>query len=188
VTLFKIFQDYVISEYAEGRYVVLVIDEAQNLSIEALEELRMLTNINSNKDELLQLILVGQPELRDIISSPALLQFAQRVTTTYHLEPLDAVATNAYIRHRLRHVGGSGNEFSSYAIQAIYEESGGVPRLVNKYCDLALVYAAGSGKPGVGIEIIRELVADGLFVKTQPKEVYVLTDPILAEYNRKVAE
>lgn len=178
ITTFKKFQDFVIGEYAEGRHVVLVIDEAQNLSIEALEELRMFTNINSNKDELLQLILVGQPELREIISSPSLAQFAQRVTATYHLKPLDAKATKAYIQHRLQHAGGTGEEFSFFAIKSIHEESRGVPRLINKLCDLALVYAAAGTRRVVGIDVIRELVADGLFIKTRPQEVYVLQNPI----------
>ena len=83
ITLFKIFQDYVISEYASGRHVLLVIDEAQNLSVEALEELRMLTNINSGKYEVLQLIIVGQPELRDIVQRSDMVQFAQRVTAAW---------------------------------------------------------------------------------------------------------
>lgn len=178
ITLFKRFQDFVIDEYAEGRHVVLVIDEAQNLSVEALEELRMFTNINSNKDELLQLILVGQPELRDIVASPALAQFAQRVTAAYHLKPLDYKQTKDYIQHRLMHVGGTGYEFSVYAIKSIFEESGGVPRMINKLCDLALVYAASSESSVVGINIMRELVADGLFIKTCDHGVYVLENPL----------
>ncbi|SFR19294.1 ExeA family protein [Poseidonocella sedimentorum] len=183
IVTFKKFQDFVIGEYAKGRHVVLVIDEAQNLSVEALEELRMFTNINANKDELLQLILVGQPELRDIIASPSLTQFAQRVTATYHLRPLDEKTTKDYIQHRLRHAGGTGEEFSPYAIRSIYEETGGVPRLVNKMCDLALVYAASGTRPVVGIDVIRELVADGLFIQTRPptaedQDVYLLQNPI----------
>jgi type II secretory pathway predicted ATPase ExeA len=184
ISMFKKFQDFVINEYAEGRHVVLVIDEAQNLSVEALEELRMFTNINSNKDELLQLILVGQPELRDIVSSPSLAQFAQRITATYHLSPLDFKQTKAYIQHRLQHVGGTGTEFSVYAIKSIFEESKGVPRVINKLCDLALVYAASSENPVVGIEVMRELVADGLFIKSRDSEVYVLENPIRGVLNK----
>ncbi len=181
ITMFQKFQDFVITEYAEGRHVILVIDEAQNLSTESLEELRMFTNVNANKDELLQLILVGQPELRDMISSPNLRQFAQRVTATYHLEGLDEAATREYIRHRLRHVGGTGDEISTFAIKSIYEETRGVPRLINKLCDLALVYAAGMERKIVGIEVIRELIADSLFIKTQERDtrdVFTLVNPI----------
>ncbi|WP_227271813.1 ExeA family protein [Roseobacter weihaiensis] len=178
ITMFKRFQDFVIGEYAKGRHVVLVIDEAQNLSVEALEELRMFTNINSNKDELLQLILVGQPELRDIIASPSLVQFAQRVTATYHLKALDMKATKAYIQHRLLHVGGTGDEFSAFAVRRIYEETNGVPRLINKLCDLALVYAAVGSRKVVGIDLIRELVADGLFIKPRTRDVFLLQNPL----------
>ncbi|WP_375227256.1 ExeA family protein [Roseobacter sp. S98] len=179
ITLFRIFQDFVIAEYAAGRHVLLVIDEAQNLSVEALEELRMLTNINSGKDEVLQLIIVGQPELREMISRPELTQFAQRITATFHLEPLDYRQTRAYIQHRLQHAGGTGNEFSVYAMKSIFAESEGVPRVINKLCDLALVYAASDERRLVGVDVIRELVADGLLIKSRKShEVYVLENPI----------
>jgi len=87
VALFQLFQEFVVSEYAENRHVALIVDEAQNLGTDTLEELRMLTNINSGKDELLQIILVGQPELRDLIRKPEMRQFVQRVSATYHIEP-----------------------------------------------------------------------------------------------------
>lgn len=190
ISMFQRFQDFVIDEYAAGRYVVLVIDEAQNLTIEALEELRMFTNINSGKDELLQMVLVGQPELRDMVTSPQLRQFAQRVSATCHLKPLDATETRDYIRHRLQHVGGTGEEISVFAIKAIYDETRGVPRLINKLCDMALVYAASVERATVGIDLIRELLEDGLFIKTDERplalddpadpesDVYVLRDPM----------
>lgn len=178
ISSFKKFQDFVISEYARGRYVILIIDEAQNLSVEALEELRMFTNINSNKDELLQLILVGQPELRETVARPELYQFSQRVTASYHLRTLDQVATRDYIHHRLQHVGGTGKEISPAAIKAIYEESQGVPRLINKLCDLALVYAAGNDQTSVSIGLVRELLADGLFIKPKKPDVFMLRNPV----------
>lgn len=169
VQLFQTFQDFVVGEYAEGRLVVLIIDEAQNLGIDTLEELRMLTNINSGKDELLQLILLGQPELRDLITRPELRQFAQRVTATFHLGPMDLATTRNYIQHRLRHVGGSGSEFEAQAIARIHDESGGVPRMVNNICDMALVYAAAADRRVVSADIIEEMIADGLFLRpTQP--------------------
>lgn len=166
ISMFKKFQDFVISQYSTNRHVILVIDEAQNLSVEALEELRMFTNINAGKDELLQLILVGQPELRELVAHPSLRQFAQRITATYHLEGLNSKDTKDYIQHRLRHVGGTGDEISTFAIKLIYDETGGVPRMVNKLCDLSLVYAASVERSIVGIDLVRELVNDGLFVKT----------------------
>lgn len=165
VTLFQQFQDFVLAEYAAGRHVALIVDEAQNLGAETLEELRMLTNINSGKDELLQIILVGQPELRDLIRRPSLRQFAQRVTAAYHLHPMDLETTFAYIRHRLMHAGGTGEEFSDEAIVCIHEESDGIPRMVNKLCDLALVYAASGGQDQVGAATIKELIRDGLILK-----------------------
>ena len=179
ISMFQSFQNFVIEEYAQGRNVILVIDEAQNLSMEALEELRMFTNINSGKDELLQLILVGQPELRDLISAPGLVQFAQRVTAAYHLTNLNGPGTRDYICHRLKHAGGSGKEFSIMAVQAIYQETGGVPRLINKICDLALVYAASEEREGVGVDLIRELLADGLFINSEISgEVVQMKKPI----------
>ena len=162
VALFNQFQEFVIAEYAAGRFVVLIIDEAQNLAREALEELRMLTNINSNKDELLQLILLGQPELRDMITDPRLRQFAQRVTAAYHLEPMDLKTVRKYIRHRLECVGGTGNEISAQSIPLIFEASQGIPRMINKFCDLALVYAASAGHRVVSVTTIKELLKDNV--------------------------
>ena len=168
VSMFQQLQDYVIEEYASGRRVILVIDEAQNLSIEGLEELRMLTNINSNKDELLQLILVGQPELRQMILRPELRQFAQRVTATYHISALDRAAVAGYIQHRLAHVGGTGSEFTAEAIDLVHEHSRGIPRLVNKLCDFAMVYAATEERRVVDGAIIEEVLEDGIFLPAVP--------------------
>jgi len=164
VSLFQRLQDFVIEEYSQGRRVVLVIDEAQNLSAEGLEELRMLTNINANKDELLQLILVGQPELRAMIGRPDLRQFAQRISATYHIPAMDAATVAGYVKHRLNHAGGKGNEFTEDAIAMIGKASGGVPRLVNKLCDLGLVYAAAEQSPSVSAGIVEEVIEDGIFV------------------------
>jgi type II secretory pathway predicted ATPase ExeA len=169
VSLFQHFQNFVIDEYAAGRYVVLIIDEAQNLGADMLEELRMLTNMNSGKDELLQIILAGQPELRELIQRPHLRQFAQRVTATYHLNPFTRADTASYIRHRLQHVGGSGEEFSSQAVSHIHTEAEGIPRSINKLCDLALVYAASAGSTIVGKPVVRELIRDGLILKPAPR-------------------
>jgi type II secretory pathway predicted ATPase ExeA len=177
VILFEQFQDFVIDEYAAGRFVVLIIDEAQNLTHEALEELRMLTNINSNKDALLQLILLGQPELRMRITDPSLRQFAQRVTATYHLDPMDLTTTRQYIRHRLCHVGGTGQEISPQAIRLIHETSQGIPRMINKICDLALVYTASAGHKTVSVTTIKELIRDGVILPTRPLPLY-LKNPI----------
>ena len=164
VGLFQQLTDHLVDEYAAGRRVTLVIDEAQNLSVEALEELRMLTNINSGKDELLQLILVGQPELREKIMRPELQQFAQRVVAAYHLMPLDPVATADYIRHRMQHAGAESDVFSDDAIEEILRHSGGVPRLVNKLCEFCLVYGALNEERVISDGTVDQVMADGVFV------------------------
>lgn len=169
VAMFQAFQDFVLSQYAGGRLVVLIFDEAQNLGADTLEELRMLTNINSGTDELLQLILLGQPELRDIITRPELRQFAQRVSATFHLGSFDADTSAAYVRHRLQKAGGNGNEIDNAAIARIHAEARGVPRMINKIADLALVYGAAAGRGVVGADIVDELIRDGLILTVDPE-------------------
>lgn len=170
VGLFQTLQAFLIDEYAAGRHVVIVIDEAQNLSMEALEELRMLTNINSNKDELLQLVLIGQPELREMVERPELRQFAQRVTASFHLTGMDAAGTAAYIAHRMVHAGGTGQEFKPQAVALIHEASGGIPRMVNKICDLCLIYAAAIDRNTVSGRIAQEVLNDNMFIRTRMPE------------------
>ena len=104
--LHQIFVDYLIEQYAKNRRTMLIIDEAQNMSADSLEELRMLSNINSEKDLVLQVILVGQPPLREILQRPDLEQFAQRVAVDYHLESLSREETHGYIHHRIKVAGG----------------------------------------------------------------------------------
>jgi general secretion pathway protein A len=140
VGMYKTFVDFLIREYAAGKRTVLIIDEAQNMSHEALEELRMLSNINAEKDQILQIILVGQIGLREHLRDPRLEQFAQRIAVDYHLESLDAEETRNYIRHRLEVVGGDPNLISDEGCAAVYRYSGGVPRVINLLCDTAMVY------------------------------------------------
>lgn len=163
VDLFSRFQSLLLSEYAAGRSVVLIFDEAQNLTAEALEELRMFININSGKDEVLQLVLIGQPELRDLVSRPEMRQFAQRVAASYHLGAMDAKTIRGYIPHRLKVAGTERRIFTGPAISLIYEVTKGVPRLVNQICDLALVYAFTRNKRTVTPLIVREVLNDGVF-------------------------
>ena len=163
VRQFQALQDFLIGEYSEGRRVVLIIDEAQNLSTEGLEEIRMLTNINSNKDELIQLVLVGQPELRDIIRQPNMRQLAQRVAASFHLMPMDAETTCRYVIHRLRTAGGSGDVFTAEALTLVYQHTGGVPRLVNQLCDFAMLYAWGEERRRVDREVVENVLKDGVF-------------------------
>lgn len=163
VMLFQKLQEYLLDSYAEGHRVILIIDEAQNLNVNTLEELRMLTNINSNKDELVQLVLVGQPELRTLIMRPELKQFVQRVGSSFHLSSMNRENVAAYVAHRLHVAGGSGREFSEAALTRIFELTGGVPRLVNQLCDLGLVYAFSAEEHSVTDETIENVLADGVF-------------------------
>ncbi len=163
VDLFARFQQFLIDEYAAGGRVILIFDEAQNLSRESLEELRMFTNINANKDELLQLVLVGQPELRDTINRPDLQQFAQRVSSAFHLSAMDRQTVADYIAHRMGVAGAQQEVFNKDACDAIFETTGGVPRLVNQLCDLCLVYAFTAEIPTVNRLTVEVVLADGVF-------------------------
>ncbi len=166
VDLFAEFQTYLIEQYSLGRRVILIFDEAQNLSTESLEELRMFTNINSNKDELLQLVLVGQPELLDMIRHPKMRQFAQRVASSFHLHSMDSKTVRKYIGHRLSVAGAKRNMFSRAATDLIYEMTGGVPRLVNQLCDLSMVYAFTRGNKSVVGHTVQKVLDDGAFFAT----------------------
>jgi len=160
VRLFAQFQDYLIEEYASGRRTMLIFDEAQNLSIETLEELRMFSNINADKDELVQLVLVGQPELRETIHQPRLEQFAQRVAADYHLPAMSSAGVSDYIRHRLAVAGAEREIFTPAACECVHLASRGVPRLVNQICDYALVYAFTDGLEKVDAGVVEQVVAD----------------------------
>lgn len=159
--------EYIIREYAEGRHTVLIIDEAQNLDDRALEQVRMLSNINVDHHCILQLVLVGQPELRQALRQPKLLQFAQRVSSDYHILPLAENEVGGYIQHRLKVVGGNPDIFLPETYPAIHAQSEGVPRLINILCDTALVYAYGAQSNLVNLSIIQEVIADreeGIYV------------------------
>src|SRR3990167_6004568 len=125
VGMYKAFVDFVIREYAANRRTVLIIDEAQNMSHQALEELRMLSNINADKDQVLQIIMVGQPGLREHLRDPRLEQFAQRISVDYHLGSLDLAETKSYVRHRLEVAGGNPNLISNDACETLFQHSGG---------------------------------------------------------------
>ena len=151
---------FLIGEYAANRRVLLIVDEAQNLSPALLEDLRVLTNINADKHVVLQVILVGQPELRDTVRSPAFRQLAQRISVDHHMEPMAPEETRWYVRHRLRTAGGEVSVFRTAAIDAIHEASRGVPRLVNQLCDAALVYGFSERAPRIELAIVQEVLKD----------------------------
>ena len=160
ITLYNQFVDFLIAQYSAGKRTVLVVDEAQNLTVQMLEDLRMLSNVNNEKDALLQIVLVGQPELLETLNRQELRQFAQRISVHYHLQPLGAAETVAYIRHRLSVVGGAPTLFDDQACAAIHYFSGGVPRLTNLLCDLALTYAFADEANPVSIDTVIDVVMD----------------------------
>ncbi|MGH8300871.1 MAG: ExeA family protein, partial [Steroidobacteraceae bacterium] len=137
--LVDILSQYLLRAHAGGRRVVVVVDEAQNLAPEVLEQVRLLTNLETNTQKLLQIILIGQPELRELLARNELRQLAQRITGRYHLSPLSAEETTAYVRHRLRVAGATADIFNRFALEEIYRLSGGVPRVINVICDRALL-------------------------------------------------
>jgi putative secretion ATPase (PEP-CTERM system associated) len=159
--------NFLVQQRAEGRRPLLVIDEAQNLSAQALEEVRLLSNLETEKSKLLQILLAGQPNLRDKIASPELEQFRQRVAVSYHLVPLDGEETVAYINFRLEHAAlGEPPRFSPEAADLIYQVSGGVPRIINVVCDATLVFGYAEERRALDgallEEVIRELEATGI--------------------------
>lgn len=181
VELYQAFVDFVIDEYARGRRTVLIVDEAQNMPAETLEELRMLSNVNADKHQVLQVILVGQRELRDTLRRPELVQFAQRIAVDYHLEPLSGEETAEYIRHRCEVAGGRPDLFSDQAREAVFELTGGVPRLINLLCDTALVYGFAEQRERIDAALVREVGRDkqkgGLFRAQQPAEETTAAPP-----------
>ena len=141
---------YLLDAYAKGLRVVLLIDEAQNLPADALEQVRLLTNLETDTQKLLQILLLGQPELREMVARPELRQLAQRITARYHLTPLDAKDTAAYLRHRWRVAGGTRFPFDAGAVQRLHARAGGVPRLVNVIAERALL--AGYARDATSID------------------------------------
>lgn len=144
--LVDLINEDLLKAYAAGRHKVLIIDEAQNLSSEVLEQLRLLTNLETAEKKLLQIILLGQPELNDILYRPELRQLNQRVTARYHLDALNREELPAYLKYRLSVAGQKGDIFSSHAIKALYRLSSGVPRLINLISDRALLGAYAEGE------------------------------------------
>jgi len=162
-TLFKRLQDYLHGQYAGGRRTMLIIDEAQNLEPEALEHLRMISNINADHHQILQLILVGQPQLRDLLQSPQLHQFAQRISSDFHLQPLGQHDVVNYIAFRLEAVGGPPPPRALFTLEAcniIAVASGGIPRMINILCDTALVYGFARGEKTISAKLVRDVIAD----------------------------
>ena len=160
ITVYRRFQDFVVNEYNMSRRTVLIIDEAQNMSAEALEELRMLSNINADKQQYLQIVLVGQPQLKDLLQRPELVQFAQRVSSDFHLKPLPEDEVTDYIYHRLYKAGCRTALFSGKACKLIAKHSRGVPRSINILADTALVYGYSAEAKQITAEIVQAVMTD----------------------------
>src|SRR5215470_10869439 len=162
--LVDILNDYLLKAHAGGHRVVLVVDEAQNLAPAVLEQVRLLTNLETNTQKLLQIILIGQPELRELLARNELRQLAQRVTGRYHLNPLSREETIAYVRHRLRVAGSTTDIFAPHALAEVYRLSQGVPRVINVVCDRALLGAYSTDRHRVTSSLVRH-AAEEVFGK-----------------------
>jgi putative secretion ATPase (PEP-CTERM system associated) len=159
--LLRDLSQFLVDQRLGGRMVLLAIDEAQNLSLAALEELRMLSNLETEKSKLVQIAMVGQPNLRDKLAAPELEQLRQRITVSYHLPPIDIEETANYINHRLRRAAlGAPLEFPREATDLIYGRSRGVPRIINVICDAALVFGYAEERRVFDAATIREVLAE----------------------------
>lgn len=158
--LYQALVDRLAQLYVGGRRSVLIIDEAQNLGVSMLEELRVLSNINTDGHTLLQTLLIGQPELRTMLQRSDMRQFAQRIAIDYHLGNLSRDETRAYVRHRLTVAGGLPELISTPAIDTVHGRTGGVPRLINTLCDMALVYGFGEQKRAIDAELMTQVIEE----------------------------
>ena len=150
---------FLVDQRNAGKLSLVVIDEAQNLSIQALEEIRMLSNLETEKSKLIHIVLIGQPNLRDLLARPELEQLRQRVTVSYHLDPLTADDTYAYINHRLKHASvGAPMTFPRDVTDIVHEHSRGVARMINVIADAVLLYGYGADKHAVDVELAREVI------------------------------
>lgn len=160
IALFDAFQQYLISSYIEGQRLVLIIDEAQNLNPSSLESLRMLSNINVDKDQMLQVILVGQPELRELLRRPDMTQFFQRVAVDFYIPPLQTPEVIKYIKHRMEVAGRKRALFTKEAMEKIAVASKGVPRSINLLCDMVLVYGFSANSKKLDVKLVDSVLAD----------------------------
>jgi len=161
VELYEILTDFLIEKSAEGKRIVLIIDEAQHLSASSLEQVRMLSNVNADKNDLLQLVLVGQPELRRMLKSPSLMQFLQRIAVDAVIEILDLEDVENYIKYRIRVAGGDETLFDEDGVyELIWKSTNGVPRLINLVCDTALLFGFAEQTKVISREIVEDVIKD----------------------------
>ena len=179
-TYVDLLNGYLLEAHARGRNTALIIDEAQNLDIEILEQLRLLTNLETNTNKLLQIVLIGQPELRQILADPQLSQINQRITTRYHLGPLQAADIDTYIQHRIAIAGGNSRNvlFSKRAIEYVAKFSRGIPRVINLLCDHALLGAYADNQDHVSLKIMKKAareLATITNIKSPPTKGLIVT-------------
>jgi general secretion pathway protein A len=159
-TLMDLLGRHLLDTHARGRRVVLIVDEAQNLSTQTLEQVRLLTNLETATTKLLQIILIGQPELRELLDKPELRQLAQRITGRYHLNPLSAQESTGYVKHRMRVAGATAEVFTPSALREIHRLSGGVPRVINVICDRTLLGAFTQEEHRAGAALVRQAASE----------------------------
>ena len=161
VELLDMLNMFLIEQYSNGKKVILIIDEAQNLSKKVLEEIRMLSGIETHKEKVLRIILAGQPELKETLDSPSLKQLVQRIRLRFHIGPLDDREMREYIEHRLKVAGSEDNDLiADDAFAPIYRYTGGIPRLINTLCDTALLCAFAEDKQTVDTEDVMSAVKE----------------------------
>jgi len=167
--IFEELNAFLLKQYSRGRNPVLIIDEAQNLTPSGLEEIRLISNLETEKDKLIQIILVGQPELRDTLSLPELRQLKQRITVSYHLDHLGLEDVGNYINHRLSVAGWQDGElFSKDAVEKIYTVTKGVPRLINVVCDAALLAGYVDNTRHIDLDMVEQVVDDLDILELEP--------------------
>jgi putative secretion ATPase (PEP-CTERM system associated) len=204
--LLRDFARYLVEQRAAGRLALLVIDEAQNLSLPALEEVRMLSNLETEKSKLIQIALIGQPNLRDVLAGPELEQLRQRVTVSYHLQALDAPDTAAYVNHRLRRAAiGAPLEFPPDVTDLIHLHSRGIPRKINVIADAILLFGYGEEQRVITVDlthqVLEELESTGVITgpplgtvpvvapaAAKPDEAMLAREARIAERERQLAE
>jgi general secretion pathway protein A len=161
VTLFNELNSFLVDQYRQNVNVALIVDEAQNLRPEVLEEIRLISNLETECDKLIQIVLMGQPELRDIVELPELKQLKQRISMRYHLYPLSEREVQAYVFHRLKVAGADGTlKLSRGALKAVFDYSGGIPRVINIVCDNALLLGFVQETHRITEELVREVIRD----------------------------
>ena len=172
--------EYLLLSHSKGRNTALIIDEAQNLDIEILEQLRLLTNLETNTNKLLQIVLIGQPELQHILCDPKLSQINQRITTRYHLKPLQAADITTYIQHRIAIAGGNSRNvlFSKEAIEYVAKLSKGIPRVINILCDHALLGAYANNRDHVSLKVMKMAAHELSAIKS--RRTYTLKETLIA--------